>query len=268
MFHKRITVADLSKIKPVTRLGERKVDSVALLNQLNEGEHGINIPIGNIHRSSYKSVFSSVTYELSMTLMTSCGTSNSTIRAPITLHRGGTNFAGRVPEVGKSFSMPTGWDGIVMPTAELILEEPVAAYDTVRGLAVLVKASKTISFCSRGQWVYIEVLRDWLEHAPHNVSLLTPDTIFELLQYIKEKPDSYIYKFCEDLGEAMASSNSNNRCTCSHISEATRAVPSRMKLEMCILFARYCTDRHNALHTFSDFGFTDIEMLKVMRNYK
>ena len=129
------------------------------------------------------------------------------------------------------------------------------------------KASKTSTFNS-SRWVGIKVLRDWLEHAPHNVSLLTPDTIFELLQCIEEKPDSYIYGFCEDLGEAMDSPDSNNKCTCRHISEAIRAVPSQMELELCISFARYCTDRHNALHAFSDLGFTDIEMSKVMRNYK
>lgn len=258
IFHRRITVANLSRIEPVTRLGQRKVDCVTLLNQLNEGEYGIDIPIGNNHRSTYKSLHSSVTYELSMTMMTSYGTKNSTIRVPIIMHRHGANFAGHVPKVGSPFPMPAGWDGIVMPTAELILEEPVAAYDTVPGLTVLLKASD--------QWKESKVLRDWLIHAPYNVNLLTPDTMFKLFQGINIGYSTYL--LCHSLGSEMNRDHSNNKCTCRHIAEAVRAVPSQKKIEVCNFFEPHCTDRHNASKEFSIIGFTDIEMSTVMMKYR
>ena len=98
IFHKDIKVANISGIEPMKRIGERKIDCIALLSQINEGEFGIDIPIGNIG-STYNGFLGSVTYELSMTIMTTIGSPDSTIRVPIIMHRCRANFAGHVPEV-------------------------------------------------------------------------------------------------------------------------------------------------------------------------
>jgi hypothetical protein len=103
IFYKRIEVANITGIEPMKRIGERKIDCIALVNQLNEGEFGIDIPIGNI-RSTYNGVLGSVTYELSMTIMTTFGSPDSTIRVPIIMHRRRANSAaGPFPDVAEPF---------------------------------------------------------------------------------------------------------------------------------------------------------------------
>ena len=262
IFHKRIKVSNMNGIEPLKRIGERKVDFNALLNQLNEGEYGIDIPIDREIRSTYNSQLSSVKYELSITIMTTYGSKNSTIRVPIIMHRRGTNFNGQVPAVGEAFPMPKGWTAIMVPTAELILEDPAvelaADYDTVHGLTAMVKASN--------QWQEINVLKGWLAHSPYNVNLLMPDTMFPIFQCIKG--DYSIYTFCRALGEAMNAPSSLNKCTCRHIAEAAKAVPKRMKVPVCSLFVPYCTDRQNAPNAFRVIVLDDVELSTVLLNYQ
>ena len=159
------------------------------------------------------------------------------------------------------YTLPTDWNAVEVPTAVLLLSEPsivlAEGYDTVRSLYVMVKGSN--------QWQEIIVLKDWLSHSPYNINLLTPDTMVPLFQCIKG--DYSFYTFCQTLGAAMNDVNSTNKCTTRHIAEAAKAVSAEMKVQVCNLFAPFCTDRVNARSAFKVIGLTDIEMESVMVYY-
>ena len=243
---KRIEAAAvISGVKPIVRRGDGEVDCNALLTQLSDAEFRIDIPIDRLIRSSYDGELSSVKYELSMTIITTSGSNNSTIRVPIIIHSRRANFAG---------------DSMV-PAAGVITNGPTVAlaadYDAVRYLIMMV---------TNKRWQEVNVLKDWLSHSLNNINLLTPNTMFRLFDIIKS--DSTIYAFCQVLGEAMNTPNSQNKCTCRHIAEAARAVRPPMRISVCYLFYPCCTDRQNAFDAFTGIGFTDIEMLDVMVNFK
>ena len=243
--NRRIDAAGITGVQPIVRIGNGEVDCNALLTQLSDAEVGIDIPIDRLIRSSYDGELSSVKYELSMTIITTCGSNNSTIRVPIIIHSRGADFAG---------------DSLV-PAAEVIINNPTVAlaadYNTVCGLTTMV-ANK--------RWQEISVLKDWLAHSLNNINLLTPDTMFRLFDTIKN--DSSIFAFCQALGEAMNAPYTENKCTCRHIAQAARGVRPPMRISVCNLFYPYCTDRQNAFNAFKFIGFTDIEMMNVMTNYK
>ena len=262
IFHKRIKVANVGGAEPMRRIGERKIDAVALLHQLDRGEYGVDIPISKNIRSTYNSAIASITYELSMTIMTTYGSKNATISVPIIMHRHGANFTGVVPKIGEAFPMPKGWTGIIVPTAEVILDEPAVAlpsdYDTVQGLTRMVKESN--------QWKETNVLLEWIAHSPYHANLLTPASLYELFRSIEG--DYSVYAFCRAIGEAMNSPSSSNKCTCSHIAQAARAVTMQMSIAVCTLFGPYCTDVHNAYSAFGIIGLGEVEMSTVMMNYR
>lgn len=242
--NRRIDAAGISGVQPIVRIGNGKVNCNALLTQVSDAEVGIDIPIDRLIRSSYDGELSSVKYELSMTVITTCGSNNSTIRVPIIIHSRGADYAG---------------DSMVR--AAVVNNNPTVAlaadYNTARGLTTMV-ANK--------RWQEIIVLKDWLAHSLNNINLLTPDTMFRLFDTIKN--DSSIFAFCQALGEAMNAPYTENKCTCRHIAQAARGVRPPMKISVCNLFYPYCTDRQNAFNAFKVIGFTVIEMMNVMMNYK
>jgi Arrestin (or S-antigen), N-terminal domain len=109
IFHKRIDGASIIGIEPLEKIGERDFDYNALLNQLNEGLYGVEIPIDEDIRPTYNSVISFVKYELSMTILTGLGPIDSTLRVPIIMRRRGAKFAGHVPQVEKPMYSRTGY---------------------------------------------------------------------------------------------------------------------------------------------------------------
>jgi hypothetical protein len=241
--------------------GDGVVDYNALLKQINEAEFGVDIPISSDIRSTYNGRLSSVRYEVSMSIKTTFGTKNKTIKIPIIMHRNGSNFTDVVPEVEESYPIPADWHGVEIPTAVLILNEPEVilseGYDTVNSLLLMVKESS--------QWWEINALNDWLAHSPNNINLLTPDKLFALFGCIKG--DYSYYTFSKSIGENMNLPSTTNKCTCRHIGEAARAVPQAMKIAVCNTFAPYCVDKGNARDAFRVIGIDVIEMAGVMVNY-
>jgi hypothetical protein len=173
------------------------VDYDALLRRINETELGLEIPIKKDIRSTYTGTLITVRYELTMSIKTTFGTTNSTIKIPIIMHRCGSSFTGVVPEVEAVYAVPVDWvvPKADVPTAVLISEQQTVCdgYDTVDRLIEMVKESN--------QWQESSVLRDWLVHSPSNISLLTADKMYPLFQGIKGNY-SY-YTFCQAIGEAM-----------------------------------------------------------------
>jgi hypothetical protein len=104
IFHKRIDGASIIGIEPLEKIGERDIDYNALLNQLNEGLYGVDIPIHEDIRPTYNGGFSSVKYELSMTIVTGLETIDSTLRVPIIMRR-----RGHVPQAEKPLYSGTGY---------------------------------------------------------------------------------------------------------------------------------------------------------------
>lgn len=261
-FSRRIEAASLIGADPLKEKGDGVVDYKAILKQINQAECGVDIPIGNDIRSTYNGRLSSVRYELSMSIKTTFGTRNKTIKIPIIMHRNGSNFSDVVPEVEEAHPVPNDWNAVEIPTAVLILEEPEVilseGYDTVNSLLLMVKQSS--------QWWEINALNDWLAHSPNNINLLTPDKLHVLFKCIKG--DYSYYTFSKSIGEAMkANIDSTNKCTCKHIAESARAVPQVMKIAVCNTFAPYCVDKENATVEFRVIGIDDIEMTGVMMNY-
>ena len=114
-------------------------------------------------------------------------------------------------------------------------------------------------------WQETSVLKDWLAHSPNNINLLTPDTMPPLFQCIKGSNSHYT--FCLMLGMAMNDTKSTNKCTTAHIAEAARTILPPMNINICNLFAPYCTDRMNARDAFKAIGLTDMETAGVMVHY-
>ena len=255
IFSKRIDAAGVAGVKAKQTIGDGEVDCNSLLIQLTDTEFGIDIPIGVIP-SSYNGAITSVKFELSMTIITTCGSNNPTIRVPIIIHSWS-----RLSQVDELSPVPTGWTASMVPTSKVISYEPTVAlaadYDTVGGLIKMMESNR---------WQEVNALKDWLSHSLNNINLLTPDEMFKLFKCIKG--DSSIYSFCRALGEAMNTLKSSNKCTCGHISEAARAVRPPMKIIVCNLFSSYCTDRENAVPAFKAIKFTDTEISNVMMNYK
>ena len=247
---------------PMSTIGERNINLVTLRDQIKRGEFGVNIPIAEDVRNTYNGLHSSITYELSLSIKTSFGSTNSTIKVPIIMHRRRADFTKQVPAVGESFKKPEGWSAVMIPIAELILDEPTvvrpANYDTTQGLMLAIKTSN--------QWQGTNTLKDWLAHSPINITLLTPITMFQLFQCIKG--DSSIYAFCRAIGEAMNASDSVNKCTCKHIAEAACAAPAPMKIPVCNAFLPYCTDKQNARDDFAVIKLSSDDMTTVMITYK
>jgi hypothetical protein len=160
-------------------------------------ELGLEIPIKKDIRSTYTGTLITVRYELTMSIKTTFGTSNSTIMVPIIAHRCGSNFTGVVPEVEAVYAVPVDWvvPRADVPTAVLISEQQTVCdeYDTVERLIATVKEST--------QWQESSVLRDWLVHSPLNIGLLTADRMYHLFQGIKG--DYSYYTFCQAIGDAM-----------------------------------------------------------------
>ena len=252
----RIDAAGVAGVKAKQTTGDGEVDCNSLLIQLTDTESGILIPVVGYPRCSYSGAITSTKFELSMTIITTCGSNNPTIRVPIIIH--GWNKAS---QVDVSPPKPIEWTASMVPTSKVISYEPTVAlaadYDTVGGLIKMMKSNR---------WQEVNALKDWLSHSLNNINLLTPDEMFKLFNCIKGDPS--IYSFCRALGEAMNTPNSTNKCTCGHISEAARGVRPPMKIIVCNLFSSYCTDRQNAVSAFKAMKFTDTEISNVMMNYK
>jgi Arrestin (or S-antigen), N-terminal domain len=262
IFKERILHPMLNGTKPMKEIKEGSIDMTALRDQINEGEFGVNIPIPEDVLYTFIGKYSSITYELSLAIKTSFGSSNSTIKVPIIMHRRRADFAKQVPAVGQSFKKPEGWSAVTIPTAALILDEPAVArpanYDTTQGLILAINAINP--------WQEINTLKDWLAHSPLNVTLLTPHTIFQLFQCIKG--DASFFAFCRTIGEAMNAPDSVNKCTCKHIAEAASAAPAPMKIPVCNAFLPYCTNKQNARDDFAVIKLSSDDMTTVMMSYK
>jgi hypothetical protein len=259
VFSKRIKAAKLVGAEP----GDVAVDADydAILEQINEGEFGVDIPINSGTLSSYTGTLISVSYWLILSMKTTFGTRNGTIQIPIIVHRWGSDFAGAVPKAPVKRIMSTDLIEIEMQTTVLPSERSfywADDYDTVDRLIVMVKKSR--------EWQKVTVLRDWLSHSPRNINLLTPDTMSPLFQCVKS--NILFHMFCQTLGVAMNDVNSISKCATAHITAAARAVsPAPEALLVCRLFAPYCTDRANALDAFKTIGLTEMEMDSVMLYY-
>ena len=181
IFKERILHPMLTGIEPLKNIKEGGINVTALRYQINEGEFGANIPIPEDVLYTSIGKHSSITYELVFKVQTSYGTSNVKIKLPIIMHRRRADFAKQVPAVGESFKKPEGWSAVTIPTAALVLDEPHVArpamYDTTEGLMLAITAINP--------WQEIITLKDWLAHSPRNVTLLTPQTIFQLFLCIK-----------------------------------------------------------------------------------
>ena len=262
IYQHRILYPMSTRIEPLTTVGERNINLVTLRDQIRRGEFGVNIPIAEDVRYTYNGLHSSITYELSLAIKTSFGSSNSTIKVPIIMHRRRANFAKQVPAVGQSFKKPEGWSAVMIPTAALILNEPAVArsanYDTTQGLMLAINAINP--------WQEIITLKDWLAHSPLNVTLLTPHTIFQLFLCIKN--DASFFAFCRAIGVAMNAPDSANKCTCKHIAEAACAAPSPMKIPVCNAFLPYCSNKQNARDDFAVIKLSSDDMATVMMSYK
>ena len=259
-FERRIEAVNLLGAEPLHEIRDGAVDYDygTMLEQINEGEFGVDIPIGSNILSSYYGTLMTVRYELLLSMTTAFGTNNKTISIPIMIHRRGFNFAGVVPKVETNHTVPFR-TAVEMPTT-VLPSEPVHlsyGYDTVGRLYAMVKASR--------KWQEVIVLKDWLSHSPSNINLLTPDTMLPLFQSIKS--DISFYALCQMLGVAMNDLSSTNKCTVAHITEAARAVSPPMKSLVCILLAPHCTERANAVDAFGAIGLTDVEMASVMIHY-
>ena len=255
---KRIDAVGISGVKPKQTIGDGEVDCNSLLIQLTDTEFGINIPIVGIPRSSYTGTITSVRYELSMTIITTSGSNNPTIRVPISIH----TWAKNASNMGLSPPMPTGWTASTVPSTKLKSNKPTVAvtadYDTVGGLIALMESNR---------WQETNALKDWLSHSLNNINLLTPEEMFKLFKCVKG--DHNIYAVCRALGEAMNTPTSTNKCTCLHIAAAARGVRPPMKIIVCNLFSSYCTDRENAFPAFKAIpSFTDTKVSNAMMNYK
>lgn len=270
IFTRRIEAASLQGADRLLKKGEREFDSDALLRRINEGEFGLDIGIPNDVRSSYKGRLASVSYELSMAVMTTFGSKNKKIRTEIIFHRCGFNFAGEVPQMEEAIAVPANWNGIEAPNAVLIISENQlksgigseivevsVVHDTVDGLTSMVKESN--------QWQETATLKEWLDHSPNNVNLLTPEAMHSVFQSIKCQYT--FYTFCQAIGEAMNSPNSANKCTCRHIAAAAKASPSDSKVAVCATFAPFCSDKKNARDAFKLVELTGGEMSGVMAHY-
>jgi Arrestin (or S-antigen), N-terminal domain len=261
IFEKHIEAVNLVGAEPLHEIRDGAVDHDygTMLEHINEGEFGVDIPISGDILSSYYGSLMTVRYELLLSMTTAFGTNNETISIPIMIHRRGFNFGGGVPKVETNHTMPVHWTALEMPTT--VLNEPSVhlayGYDTVGSLYVMVKESR--------KWQEVAVLKDWLSHSPRNINLLMPDTMLPLFRSIKS--DTSFYALCQTLGVAMNDISSTNKCTTAHITEAARAVSPSMKSLVCILFAPHCTDRANAPDAFVAVGLTDVEMANVMLHY-
>ena len=266
VFKKRVEAANLVGAEP----GDVAVDADydAILKQINDPEFGVDIPINSDALSSYSGPLISVTYWLILSMKTTFGTKNATIWIPIIVHGRGLRFAGADPKAPLRRAMPADWIEIEMQTT-VSLREPslhlAEGYDTVDRLNVIVKKSK--------EWQKVTVLKDWLAHSPHNINLLTPDTMPPLFQCIESNSNITFHMFCQTLGMAMNDIKSTNKCTTAHIAAAARALPPGTTDQqgtaqlVCCLFAPHCTDRANALKTFKTIGLTDIQRDSVMLHY-
>jgi hypothetical protein len=197
----RIDVSKLLGVNPQKNIksgADGSIDYEALLRHLDIGEFGVEIPMDNAHLCTYTGNLGKVMYELVMTLTTTFGTSNSTIRIPIVIHQLTSKWA--KPCVGQAYTVPAYWNAQEMPLKELNLSEPAAAVvsaetdDSFEGLTLMLKG------CD--QWQEISVLKEWLGHSPNNINLLSQDEMFPLFRCLKG--DYSIYVFCQTIGEAMS----------------------------------------------------------------
>lgn len=91
----RVNLVNMVGANPLQKNGDGVVDRNAILKRIAEGKYsfGVYVPIGAVSRSSYSGKLITIRYELTMTVRTTFGTTNSSINIPMT-------FACAVPEVG------------------------------------------------------------------------------------------------------------------------------------------------------------------------
>jgi hypothetical protein len=288
IFEKRIEVRYLPGASPIdSGNGNGNGDYNAFLRQINDGEFGLDIPIGDIDLPTLSSRLTRVRYEIRVKIKTSFGTANNNIKIPIIMNRKSSPYnpvraecdqtvinaaqvAIEVEEEEKKVDIisPDNRSGgdkagvvaeVVAGTSGDIPGAPCRVeYDTVDNLRMLLKGCHELE--------EINVLRDWLAHSPNNINLVTPDALRLLYQCIKG--NYTFYTFSRELGEAMSQVTSSNKCTCRHIAEAASGAKLGSKVPVINTFAPYCVDRENARFTFSIMGELDEEEMKeVMRHY-
>jgi hypothetical protein len=90
----RVDPLNMAGANPLRKNGHGVVDRNAILKLIDEGKYhfGVYVPITGIRLSSYSGKLITIRYELTMTVVTTFGTTNSSINLPMT-------FACAVPEV-------------------------------------------------------------------------------------------------------------------------------------------------------------------------
>jgi hypothetical protein len=72
--------------------GDPDYNYKALLQRINEGEFGFDVPIGAVNQSTFVGKLCMVKYELSVKLKTTFGTPNGKVKIPIMINRNGTIY--------------------------------------------------------------------------------------------------------------------------------------------------------------------------------
>ena len=288
MFKKRIEGCNLPGASPIDSGNVNgNGDYNAFLRQINDGEFGLDIPIGDIDLPTLFGKLISVKYELCVDIKTTFGTANSNVKIPIIMNRNSSpynpvraecdqtvinaaqvaieveeekekvdiispdNRGGGADRAGVVAEVEVKTSGDI-PGASCRVE-----YDTVDNLRMLLKDCHELE--------EINVLRDWLAHSPNNINLVTPDALRPLYQCIKG--NYTFYTFSRELGEAMSQVTSSNKCTCRHIAEAAKGAKRGSKVPVINTFAPYCVDREDARVAFSTLGLDRQEMREIMRHY-
>ena len=215
VFKRRIDVSRLVGAQPLKTKQDGAVDyrCVAVLEQIKGAELGVDISISNDNRPSFSGRLINVRYKLSLTVKTTFGTNNGSISIPIIMRRHGFQFPVRhgfqfpgIAFKAKKRHTKSADENAIEAAAALLSQPPVLLaqdYDTVGSLLLMVLQSSA--------WQEVSALKDWLAHSPHNINLLTPDTMSPLFECIKTYR-SYC-AFCQTLGMAMNDVNSTNKCT-------------------------------------------------------
>ena len=107
VFHKRVEGASILGFESLKMIRERNSDYDALLDLVNEGKCGVDIPIDDNIRPTYTGLLSSVTHELSVTIKTTLASTNTVMRFPIIVHRrlGSFAFPPKVDRIYPNYGM-------------------------------------------------------------------------------------------------------------------------------------------------------------------
>jgi hypothetical protein len=278
--------------------GDLDYDYNALLQRINEGEFGFDVPIGAVNQSTFLGKLCIVKYELCIKLKTTFGTPNSKLKIPIMMNRNetiynpvyrgvtetaenivvGTEIVEGIEEERKVDFIPpdsnprkhnNNNNGDLL-TLELDLFIATATVHRAAAVCTSEVGYDTVEHLTNAmktchELAELNVIRGWLAHSQDNINLLTPDALFLLFKCIKGH-----YNFntiSRAIGEAMSHQNSRNRCTCRHIAEAGRGASLSSKEGVCNTFAPYCVDRRNARESFIVTGIERTDMKLVMMHY-